>query len=422
MHLESAVAELELSHSSHLLQVGWDSSQQSMPEGTVFFLRPGFVAQACEEAALPQQVAQAAIAASRRVAGSAPLSALAWHFHHCLFQAADYPRDSISEWPTLEAALQEDGGLFYLLVLLSGMPGLQAVNEGHGVPSEVVRDTLSDIKRWIGGGEEDGPALPPWGLAPRALSWLVNHLRGELYGLGRLQFQFGCSQLQVRVFRRRVSGTVAALSEDGVCYRGDGSRARSDGSEQADSWQASLRVGDGEVMGYPILPTGRALPRQVALRTAEWQQVLAPGQPVLHVHIPVGSPMSHQRCGESFRQAAEFFPRHFPERSFAAFCCGSWLLDGQLQGFLPPTSNIVRFQREVYLVPVRLSPKYLLYRVFGEVPEDLTRAPRQTSLQRALLDHMQAGKQLRPFGGGCFLFAQDLDWGAQVYRQQPFPW
>jgi hypothetical protein len=422
MDFESVMAKLGLSDPARRLQIGWESSQQSMPAGAPFFLAPEFVAQACEEATLSPEVAQAAISASRRIAGSPALRALAWHLHYSLFRQDHYPREDTESWPSLEGALQEDAGLFYLLVLLSGMPELREINRTHEVPREVVRDTLSDIQRWIGGGEEDEPARPPWGLRPHALGWLVNHLRGELYRLGRLQFQFGSLQLQVRAFRHRASNLVVALSEEGIRYRQDGGRATGDQKGEAGAWLARLAMGDGEVSGYPILPIGRALHRQVTLSAADWQQVLGSGQPVLHVHIPAGSPLSPDLCAESMRLATQFFPRHFPERPFDAFCCGSWLLEAELEQFLPATSNIVRFQREFYLVPIPSHPRYFLSQIFGEAPQDLTKAPRNTSLQRAILEFLEAGGELRPAGGGGFLLPQDLDWGAQVYRRQSYPW
>jgi hypothetical protein len=156
----------------------------------------------------------------------------------------------------------------------------------------------------------------------------------------------------------------------------------------------------------------------VSLSAAEWRQVLAKDDPVLNLHIPGGSSLGHAECGESLRRAMEFFPRHFPERPFVAFTCGSWVLDGQLEELLPPTSNMVRFQREVHLFPLGLSPRNLLRQAFDGVPEDLEKAPRDTALQRAVLDHLDAGKQLSPVGGGCFLLPEDLEWGAEVYRRQ----
>src|SRR5262249_30698373 len=146
---------------------------------------------------------------------------------------------------------------------------------------------------------------------------------------------------------------------------------------------------------------------------------LAPGDPVLHIHIPAGSPMDPAACGESFAAASTFFGRHFPERPFVAFTCSSWLLDPTLQALLPAASNIARFQREVYLLPGRAAGKSTLVRVFGDVPPDLTHAPRDTTLRRAILDHLLAGGHLS--GGRCVLFPADLSWGRQVYLRQAWP-
>ena len=131
--------------------------------------------------------------------------------------------------------------------------------------------------------------------------------------------------------------------------------------------------------------------------------------------------MAHDRCGESFRRALSFFRNHFPDRSFDAFCCSSWLLDTELQSFLPEKANIVRFQREFYLFPVPFGPEYVLGNILGSVPDDLSAAPRRTALQRAAVAALQSGKSLRPTGGGCFLLPDDLDWGSQVYLKQGLP-
>jgi hypothetical protein len=168
-----------------------------------------------------------------------------------------------------------------------------------------------------------------------------------------------------------------------------------------------------------VPPVGHAVRRQVRLRRDEWRQVLAPGDPVLHVHIPAGSAMDFDRCGRSYAAALEFFPRHFPDRPFVGFACSSWLLDPQLQRLLPAASNIARLQREVYLLPGSSSGANTLGRVFGAVPDDLARAPRDTTLQRAILDHLQAGGHLS--SGKCFLLREDLRWASQVYRRQAWP-
>jgi hypothetical protein len=186
-------------------------------------------------------------------------------------------------------------------------------------------------------------------------------------------------------------------------------------------WTAALAVQDDRVTGHPILPTGRALRRLVHLPSAIWQQVLARNDPALYIHVPGGSPLAHDLC-KSFEQATEFFQRHFPERPYVCFCCDSWVLNSQLQEFLPPTSNMVRFQREMYLLPYVTHDPQLVEHILGGMPQDSGYAPRDTALQRALLDHIARGGRFHASAGAGFLLPEDFKWGQQVYLRQKLPW
>lgn len=128
--------------------------------------------------------------------------------------------------------------------------------------------------------------------------------------------------------------------------------------------------------------------------------------------------MDFAECGESLRWAARWFPEHFPEWPFLAYCCNSWLLDTQLQEFLAPDSNIVRFQREMYLYPTITSDENLLGPILHCMPEFSAAQPRETALQRALVAYLAAGNQLRSSGGGSIILAEDLDWGSQIYQRE----
>jgi len=417
VELEDLAAALGLTDDLDVLRVGWESSRRAMP-ARLFFLAPDFVAEACRATYLPEDVAREAADAARQIANDAPLRTLAWHYHHGIYVSGLYVWDNIVRWPSLEASRGDVAGMFYLLVMLSGLPTMRAVHRAHRVPEEVARETILDLRLWL---DEERARAGKWTVRPLNVAWLANHFRGELYRLGRLQFQFAAFWAKVRAYRHATSGAVVALSEDGVRYTADGWQQAGEGESEG-VWTACLVEGRDAVTGNPIAPTGRALQQAVTLPTCEWRQALAPGDPVINIHIPAGEPLDHAACGRSFCAARGFFARHFPERPFAAYCCGSWLLDAQLEGMLPPTSNIVRFQREFYLIPIRLWTPTMLERVFGRVPEDLSQAPRDTALRRAILDVLESGRQLRPAAGGGFILPDDLRWGTQVYRSQRMPW
>lgn len=416
MDLNRVVSDLEIEQSRRVLESSWEISRRAMPDGGVPFLSPDFVIEACRGIYLPEDIVKAAVAAADLVAKDAALRALAWHCHWCLYHVEGYSSRLADDWPCMEGPLGELAGLFYLLVLLSRFRRMRAVHRAHGIPERVVRDSMDQIYlRGVTCSEIFGR----WGLDGHAARWLANFLRGEIYALGRLEHQFNVMNDPIRVYRHREASKVVALSEGGVSYRRDGQRHR--GGDTPAAWTSRLRITGDRIAGHPILPTGRACEETVTLAAADWVSVLGPGDPVLYFHIPGGIPLDHAACGDSFRAAMDFFPRHFPERPYKAFFCGSWLLDTQLEDWLPSGSNLVRFLREFYLVPGGISEWSIRRTVFGNAADDLSEAPCDTSLQRAMLEHVSAGRPIDPRAGKCFLFPEDLDWGRQVYRKSKFP-
>jgi len=117
------------------------------------------------------------------------------------------------------------------------------------------------------------------------------------------------------------------------------------------------------------------------------------GDPTLSIHIPdfMGS-MSVAACDDSFAQAAAFFPEHFPEEAVQTAICNSWLLDPQLRDYLSPHSNTIAFQRRFTNIregewandgPLRF--------VFGPVDWPLDDYPQESSIQRAVVQHLKNG-------------------------------
>jgi hypothetical protein len=119
-----------------------------------------------------------------------------------------------------------------------------------------------------------------------------------------------------------------------------------------------------------------------------------PGDPVLLVHIPGRmGPLSEEECEASFAWAREFFPRHFPDETYAGFAIHSWLMDPQLAEYLPAESNIMRFQR-------RFREAYrptdgdgdIVWFVAGLPLSQVDKMPQRTTLERAVRAHLRAGR------------------------------
>lgn len=421
MEFDEVVRALSIGEDAETLRPNWEISQSQMPKGEITFLTPGSIRRVCQQVFLPDDMTQAILHAAQRIRNDRSLSALAWYCHYCLFEAEDRPALA-RQWPLLTAALGRDAGLFNVLVLLSGTPQLEELYRERNVPSDVFRDTVLYLKLRLEGEDCLGGFDGHWGIKPPLLAWTREYWTGNVLRVGRLTYALGKSRAKLRAFRRRTDGSVVALSEAGVQYRSDGQVEGAGGvSDGPSAWTSALSITDTEIVGHPIDPRGYAIPQPVSLARNEWQQELAPDDPVIEIHMAAGSPLAHDECGESLRRSLDFFPRHFPDRPFIGYTCHSWLLDPQFEELLPPTSNLVRFQKEVYLFPVQGANTSTLKAVFGREMTDFSKAPRETTMQRAFARHLENGGHFRD--GGCFLLPSEIQhWGGQFYRNQSLPW
>jgi len=121
-------------------------------------------------------------------------------------------------------------------------------------------------------------------------------------------------------------------------------------------------------------------------------ELLAEGR-VCSTHIPRSGPLDPAPVDAAFSRAARFFPTHFPDRPVTDFWCRSWLLDPALAAALDPASNMARFQSRWRLygepMPGDDDALFFCFARRGEV--DPAALPRETSLQRAILDRWAAG-------------------------------
>ena len=93
----------------------------------------------------------------------------------------------------------------------------------------------------------------------------------------------------------------------------------------------------------------------------------------------------------SVRDARLFFKTFYPEYAEAPMLCDSWLLSPALPALLPPTSNIVRFQREFEVLRWEKDSSAYLEWVYpvSDLPYGLL--AEGTALQRAMKAYLLAG-------------------------------
>jgi hypothetical protein len=302
------------------------------------------------------------------------------------------------------------------LPLLSWVPRMQKIHRELGIPSDVIRDSVGEpgVRLSPSGSYFRTHGFP--GIDATVMAWLTMIWDGHLYQIGRFQFGIWSHAGGVRAYRSNATGPLIALSEDDRTFLPNGLNDGSGGLTGLEgSWIAILEETDREIVGYPISPSGFAVNKKIRLPKSEWVEVFGKGSPALDFHIPAGPPMDFETCGESFRQAIGFLRRYFPEEPFVAFECWPRILDPIFPDILPPDSNLVRFQEELYLYPCCGGSG-------DSMPGEVRRGEDGliTSMERRFSAYLAWGGRFN--SGGFFLMIDDFHWGSLPYRRQKLPW
>ncbi len=127
------------------------------------------------------------------------------------------------------------------------------------------------------------------------------------------------------------------------------------------------------------------------MRFTEAQKLrLPPGTLVLNTHIQHGADLHPEALQATFAQARDFFRRYFPSQDFKAFISYTWLLYPGLNEVLPAESKILRFAEMWDVVSVVDDKTQALERIFGRRRRRKADYPQESSLQRAVIERMDA--------------------------------
>ncbi len=280
--------------------------------------------------------------------------------------------------------------IWHALAVISAYPATFRTHRKRGIPWEVTVATLEDLPRRM---DDFGRTYGFPGFD--AQRWMQSHVNGRIYQLGRLQFAPGKFHYSFNLYR--VGSTTVPLARPGVHCSNDGWPQ----DDPTDGWTTQLTTRDGLLHGHTTGPTG-AIQRETMAIPADSPLLLDAESEVLHTHIPMGKPLDTAACRASIAEAIPFFDRFFPERPWAAVCCGSWLLDRAMATFEHPPTNIVAFG-ELFrpLSYPNRNPDHYLRWIFGQnVTLEQARAlPSPTRLQKGTLDYVASGGQPRAVGG-----------------------
>ncbi|MDF2723526.1 MAG: hypothetical protein K0Q59_3201 [Paenibacillus sp.] len=378
----------------------YDEAMADMPE-RIPFLQEDHFERLRQHVLLSDQHVAWIQAAMKTIREHESLRTLAWLWHTICYRKVDTA--GLSTWPIpnvpgSEPAQRFEG--FPAVLLLSGYDRVMAMYRERNVPEQIIKDTLTCVHTSLTLYEVRFGYLA---LGMHYMNWTQHHFNARLYMIGRLEFEMRNFSSPIRVYRHVNDGKVVALSEQGVEFRGDGLVNGTNGrTDTENGWTATLTETDSDVTGCPLHPGGYAERNPVTLNKQDWVLALAPGHPVLSVHIPRKGAFTTEACRESFNDAVAFFAKHYPEFHYSAFMCVSWLLDPQLHLLLDESSNLLQFQNWYQLYPVKSDDVALYQFVFQCQPCETEKLPETTSLQRKIKQFMLSGERLHAAGGFAF--------------------
>lgn len=373
----------------------------------------------CRRIAIPDAALPALSETAAQIRADAELQAIFAAFHEKTALRGEWQR----EWtalrfdPLVVERMGERASQFYLLAYLAALPYTWQLYQQRGISLEIFRATMLDFRFYM---QDYFDLHGIWGYP--VFPWVWRHLTGELYRLGRLQYMLTPFSAGVTVLRKRTDQETLLLADPQQPLRADGwawGAGLAEGGKTPptpETWQPLFEAQPDGWRGHAVSPYGWVEKNARFLPAAEWQLALQRGDTVLDLHIPRKDPLNAQTCSVSYTQALAFFAHVFPERQPKALHCHTWMFSPQLQQFLPPESNVVRFQREFYLYPFAGSPSFLWNFVFGDKYPLRESAPRDTSLRRAVLDWLENGSEIFDLPG--LMFHTPAEWGRQPYMRR----
>ncbi len=280
----------------------------------------------------------------------------------------------------------------FLLTVLSGMPTALKRYRDRGIPEEVIADTLDFMQR-----EKNGKTKKKFpGLHPLRLSFCRHYYLAEIYRLGRFLFKPHDKgrDLPAVLINKRDPAKKILLASDQTFYDDRGFMTHKNAT-----WIARISITEKGIRGHLILADGTASRTQESFLFDEWTMQYG-AREVLDMHIPAGGGMTPELSRTSLKMAFEFFAG-----KNAVVHCNSWVFNPDLQN-LPGTKNITALMKMGHLFPVKSTGKDGMFFLFGRETDELSELPRETTLQRSLIDYMRQGGRLR--SGGIFFFPDEL--------------
>ena len=397
---EEFVKALGVTQMPELFGVEFEKTMRIYDEQGVWFLQDGFVAQLQEEFGIFRVKYDFVKKALKRVRENELLARYALLLYEMQKAAhVELKEIKLKEYPHGAPESHADYEMAALFSQLAFAPDIAAYHRAHGVPEDVIEDTLNDCFEC--GILVCNDCFDRDGCHPRCFGWNQLYINYKILRIGVLNFEMRNRFTSAATVFGSRKGEYVVLA-NGQEIAPNGQMAESVGCTGV-AYHADIIETDAYYEGHAADPVFAVYGEEpVRLDKNEWSVVLSENDPILNVHIPSSVSITPENTEIAYRRAAEVVSASFPEFCPKAFACFSWLLDPQLRDMLKPTSNVLAFQSRYQLFARKCDGMAVHSFLFRKPVTRIEDWVEDTSLQRTVKAHYLAGGYIYEPGGVFF--------------------
>ena len=308
----------------------------------------------------------------------------------------------------LQKKYGDNAHLMCLAAALGLVPILKKLHSKLNISEQITRATCSQLNAYCN-NHIAGTGKP--GIYPQQFNWLYVYQLPECFmvRLGRFEFRKISYPFHSHVFRHKKTKELVIFANPEFQFDCSGFALENTPGIPDCTFQSVYTEDEYTATGNPVSPDGRTNRETKTINKAEYDLILGHGMPVLDMHIPSGGGMTSEESERSFRLAKQFFTEHSGSDNMpVAIVCSSWIFNPNLPEILPPESNLVRLLKRVHPIPRASTKTDGLWFIFlHEGAFELLKAPRKTSLQKAVTRYLENGGRWRI--GGMFLPLDEIE-------------
>ena len=241
------------------------------------------------------------------------------------------------------------------------------------------------------------------GYTPDVARWLTYCSKGEMYYPGFGGFYYQAISLPKDttpyLLKNKTDGQILPVFGDNQKIHRSGIPLGSQGmTDETGAFETTFQETDDAFVGHPVRNCRVSADKGV-FDKQQWELVFAPGVDAISMHVLFEADLSSEAVTASLQESIQMARRMFPDKSFQAIYCSSWLLHPAVSETLGINSKIRKFADNFVKFPSKSGANAVFHYVFPGDHANLTELPEKSRLQKGLKRRILSGEYIHDTAG-----------------------